>query len=276
MAYQDVMPAAMREQPIAPVAYSGATVAVHGLSIAYRNGVVLRDVSLEIERHRITAIIGPSGCGKSSFLMCLNRLIDLVPGAKVSGQITIDGQPVLSDDIDLMALRRKTGFVFQRPNPFPCSIRRNLELVLDEIGVRNKAERQRRMTECLQAVGLLPEIAGRLDSPALELSGGQQQRLCIARCLLTEPQILLLDEPCSALDPISTMTIETLLRELRQRITIVIVTHNMPQAHRIGDACIVFWHHPDGGHVIESGPVRQIFENPKHQTTRKYVSGQVG
>ncbi len=280
MAYQEVLTAPVEKvavaQPVLAQVRGASKVAVNSLSISYRNRMVLDNVSLGFEKNKITTIIGPSGCGKSSFLMCLNRLIDLVPGSRMTGDVIIDGLSIYDRQASLTELRRKVGFVFQRPNPFPFSIRRNLELVLDEIGIRDKAERRRRIDECLSAVGLMAEIEGRLEKPALELSGGQQQRLCIARALLTNPEVLLLDEPCSALDPISTMTIEGLLRELKTRITIIIVTHNMPQAQRVGDACAVFWTQPEGGRIIECGPTNDVFERSCHPTTRKYVSGQLG
>lgn len=276
MVYQEVMSARVVDIPVAVAAKGLNKVAVEGLSISYRGSVVLKGVSLNIEKNKVTSIIGPSGCGKSSFLMCLNRLIELVPGSEVDGDVAIDGKSIFGRNVSLMELRKKVGFVFQRPNPFPFSIQRNLDLVLDETGVTGRGERKARIEESLTSVGLISEITARLDQPALELSGGQQQRLCMARTLLTNPEILLLDEPCSALDPVSTMTIEGLLRELKQRITIVIVTHNMPQAQRVGDECAVFWNHADGGRIIEHGTTSDVFEKSRHPTTRKYVSGQVG
>lgn len=248
-------------------------VSIADLSVAYGCNTVLKRVTLSIRRGGITALIGPSGCGKTSLLLAINRLLDLVPRARVEGSIHIDGEDVLASGVDVRALRKRVGMVFQRPNPFPFSIRRNLELVLDEAGIDCRSTRERKMEECMRSVGLLDECSGRLDKPATELSGGQQQRLCIARALITSPEVLLLDEPCSALDPISTMTIEKLLASMKEWMTLVIVTHNLAQARRVADHCALFWTRDGCGFLLEHQPKAQLFERPQHELTAAYVSG---
>ena len=211
------------------------------LSVHYAGKTALRDVELEIAEGAVTAVIGPSGCGKSSFLASLNRLTDLVPGCTVTGAVRFDGQDVTESSCDVVALRRRVGMIFQKPNPFALSIRRNLEMPLREIGVRSRSERRVLAEQALHDVGLWNEVKDRLDHPALELSGGQQQRLCIARALALGPKVLLLDEPCSALDPIASGVVEDLIASLRGRVTLVVVTHNLAQARRIADDTAVFW-----------------------------------
>jgi phosphate transport system ATP-binding protein len=251
-------------------------IVIEDVGISYRCNDAVKDVSLRIKEGGITALIGPSGCGKTSLLLALNRLIDLVAGARVSGSIQVAGREVLGSGVNVRELRKQVGMVFQRPNPFPFSIQRNFELVLDEAGIVCRSTRRRKVEECLRAVGLYDEICGRLDKPATELSGGQQQRLCIARALVTSPKILLLDEPCSALDPISTTTIEKLLLSLKGRMTIVIVTHNLAQARRVADHCALFWAgNGSGGYLLEDGSKEAIFDYPVHETTAAYVSGAV-
>lgn len=254
---------------------SRAAIDIRTVGIAYGRRQVVENVSLIIPERRITALIGPSGCGKTSLLMALNRLIDLCPGSRVTGEIIIDGHDVLRRGANVRALRRKVGMVFQKPNPFPFSIRRNFDLVLDEAGISGRVDRLRLTEECLMGVGLFEEVRDRLHQPALSLSGGQQQRLCIARALVTSPQILLLDEPCSALDPISTHRIEELLVTLRQSITIVIVTHNLAQARRISDNCALFWTEHGQGHLLESSETAEIFQSPQSPVTRAYVNGAI-
>jgi phosphate transport system ATP-binding protein len=202
-------------------------------------------------------------------------LIDLVPYSSVTGSIDVAGHDVLAPAVDVRALRKRVGMVFQRPNPFPFSIRRNFGLVLDEARIRDRASREHKMRDCLQAVGLLNEISDRLDKPATELSGGQQQRLCIARALLTSPQVLLLDEPCCCLDPISTGKIEQLLLALKGQMSIVIVTHNVAQAGRVADHCALFWTENGTGYLLEEGSKKTLFECPTCETTAAYVSGAV-
>jgi len=259
----------------APFPSSPDLITIDDLSVSYGCRTALKDVSLNVPAGGITALIGPSGCGKSSLLLALNRMTDLVPGCRLSGSVTAFGEDTLGADVDVTRLRRRIGMVFQRPNPFPFSIRRNFELVLDEAGIRSPEARAAKIRECLSAVGLLDEVGDRLDRPATTLSGGQQQRLCIARALVTSPEVLLLDEPCSALDPISTMTIERLLLGLKESVCIVMVTHNLAQARRVADRCAVFWADGGCGYLLEEGPKERVFDEPRYQLTRDYVSGSV-
>ncbi|MFT5290884.1 MAG: phosphate transport system ATP-binding protein [Planctomycetota bacterium] len=246
--------------------------AARGVSIRYGKKLALENVDLDIQQGRVTALIGPSGCGKTSFLSSLNRMSDLIPGAKVEGQILFEGDDVLGHAADVDQLRRRIGMVFQRPNLFPLSIAKNLHLPLKEHGCP-RDQIDARTEEVLREVGLWEEVAERLDSPALELSGGQQQRLCIARALTLRPRLLLMDEPCSALDPISTDVIERLITSMRGEYTIVIVTHNLAQAQRIADDVAVFWCHAESGCVIESGPASSVFSKPQQPDTRAYLAG---
>lgn len=250
-------------------------IAVDDVSVRYRCHDAIKNVSLRIREGDITALIGPSGCGKTSLLLSFNRLLDLVPGCRVSGSISFGGREILHAPINVRELRKQVGIVFQRPNPFPFSIQRNFDLVLDEAGIVCRNSRSRKIEECLRAVGLYDEICGRLEKPATDLSGGQQQRLCIARALVTSPKVLLLDEPCSALDPISTTTIEKLLLSLKGRMTLVIVTHNLAQARRIADHCALFWADNGSGYLLEDGTKAAVFETPSHELTAAYVSGAV-
>jgi phosphate transport system ATP-binding protein len=244
-----------------------------GISVAYQGRTVLEDVSLEIKSGSLMAIVGPSGCGKTSFLCCINRLTDLTEGCTVTGSLTVEGEEVYARGADVTALRRRVGMICQRPNPFPLSIWRNLELPLREHGVRGRAELQQRIEGALKDVGLWEEVKDRLSCSALALSGGQQQRLCLARALALGPQVLLLDEPCSALDPISSGLVEELIVSLRGRCTIVAVTHNLAQARRIADEVAVFWNLEGRGRLIEVGPAGQIFEAPRHPLTASYFQG---
>lgn len=246
---------------------------IQRLSLGYAGKPALKDVSLDIYRGCITALIGPSGCGKTSLLSSLNRLTDMIPGCSVEGRITIDGLDVRDPKLDVRALRRRVGMIFQRPNPFPLSIRRNLEMPLREHGVSVRSERDARIEKALDDVGLWHEISDRLDAPALALSGGQQQRLCIARALVLEPSILLMDEPCSALDPLSSGVVEDLIQSLRGRYTVVIVTHNLAQARRIANYAAFFWVQERACTLVEFDHCRKLFEAPKHELTAAYVSG---
>jgi phosphate transport system ATP-binding protein len=243
------------------------------LSLHYGEKPVFADVTLPIHAGCITALVGPSGCGKTSFLSCLNRLTDLIPRCRVSGRIRMDSLDVLDPKIDAIALRRRVGMIFQKPNPFPLSIWKNLALPLHEHGVRNREQVDRIVETTLQDVGLWDEVKDRLNTPALSLSGGQQQRLCIARALVLEPEVLLLDEPCSALDPISSGVVEDLIANLRGRYTQLIVTHNLAQARRIADYAALFWVQDGVGRLIEYGCVQQIFETPQEALTAAYVNG---
>ncbi len=249
---------------------------IANLSIAYGSATVLDNMSLDIYKGCITALIGPSGCGKTSFLTALNRLTDLIPGAKVGGSVQFEGIDVLDPNVDLLVLRRRIGMIFQKPNPFPLSIRRNLELPLREHGIRHRDVLEYKIETALREVGLWEEVRDRLDSPALALSGGQQQRLCIARALVLEPEVLLMDEPCSALDPISSGVVEELIQRLCGRLTVIIVTHNLAQARRIANYAAFLWMKESVGKLIEFGQCRNLFEAPKHELTSAYVSGATG
>ena len=243
------------------------------LSLSYGSKVAFKGVTLGIVSGCITALVGPSGCGKTSFLNCLNRLTDLIPGAQVSGGISFGGIDVLASTTDVIHLRRRVGMIFQKPNPFPLSIWRNLELPLREHGLKERASIATRIEESLRAVGLWDEVKERLQSSALALSGGQQQRLCIARALALKPEVLLMDEPCSALDPLSSGVVEDLIASLRPRYTVVIVTHNLAQARRIADFTAVFWVQDGCGRLTEFGPTPSIFEQPKDVLTAAYIRG---
>lgn len=271
----NVIDGAKSEVAPARRAWVEPVIEIKNLDVSYRGRRALRPTSLAIRPRAITALIGPSGCGKTSLLMCLNRLIDLVPGACCGGSAYLDGHDVLCRSADVLALRKRVGMVFQRPNPFPFSIRRNFDLVFAEAGLKDRGRREERMRECLTAVGLWDEVATRLNTPATELSGGQQQRLCIARALATDPDILLLDEPCSALDPMSTMAIERLLMKLKERVTLVIVTHNLPQACRIADDCALFWTENGSGYLLECGSMSDLLHTPAHPTTADYLGGRL-
>lgn len=249
---------------------------VDNLSLAYGHQRALDDVTLTINRGCITAVIGPSGCGKTSFLCSLNRLTDLLPGCRVDGGIRIGELDVRSPKTNVIALRRRVGMIFQKPNLFPLSIHRNLDLPLREHGIRSKHQRYELIESAIRDVGLWDEVHDRLDQPAQQLSGGQQQRLCIARALVLRPEVLLLDEPCSSLDPISSGVIETLIDGFRGRFTVVIVTHNLSQARRIADYAAFFWIKNGAGRLIEHGSKQQLFDAPRDPVTESYVNGRTG
>ncbi|MDF0673982.1 MAG: phosphate ABC transporter ATP-binding protein [Nitrospira sp.] len=260
-------PASCQPQPL---------VEIDRLSLHYGEKPAFQDVALSINKGCITSLVGPSGCGKTSFLTCLNRLSDLIVGCRVRGRITIDTLDVLAPDTDVIQLRRHIGMIFQKPNPFPLTIRRNLEFPLREHGLRDRTQIAGTIEATLRDVGLWDEVKDRLDSPALALSGGQQQRLCIARALALLPEMLLMDEPCSALDPLSSGVVEDLIVRLRGRYTILIVTHNLAQARRISDYTALFWVQNGAGRLIETGTAKQIFEEPRDPLTAAYVSGMRG
>lgn len=243
------------------------------LSLFYKEKAAFEGLSLDIKKGCITAVVGPSGCGKTSFLTSLNRLSDLAPRCRVSGSIRLAGQDIREPSVDVASLRRRVGMIFQKPNPFPLSIRRNLTFPLKEHGEKDKQKNENTMETVLGQVGLWGEVKDRLDSPALALSGGQQQRLCIARALALTPEVLLMDEPCSALDPISSGIVEDLISQLRGRYTVVIVTHNLAQARRISDYTAVFWVQNQVGKLIEYGTAKQIFEAPQEPLTSAYIKG---
>lgn len=249
---------------------------VRDLSVTYQQKTVLENVNLDIYKGCITALIGPSGCGKTSFLSALNRMTDMVTGAAVSGEVTFNADNIFSPQIDLLNLRRRIGMIFQKPNPFPLSIYRNLALPLREIGIKDKRLIQRKIETVLKDVGLWQEVHHQLDMTATKLSGGQQQRLCIARALVLEPEILLMDEPCSALDPISSAVVEDLIVSLRGRYTVVIVTHNLAQAKRVANYAAFFWMQERVGKLIEFNQSQRLFEQPQNSLTAAYVQGHKG
>jgi phosphate transport system ATP-binding protein len=247
---------------------------VTGLSVAYHGRPALRGVTLPVRTGRITAVVGPSGCGKSTFLASLNRMTDLVPGCAVTGRVTFDGQDIHHPDTDVVALRTRVGTIFQRPTPFPLSIRRNLTFALAHHRVGDSRQaRDAHAETALRRVGLWDEVRDRLDGPAQKLSGGQQQRLCLARALALDPEVLLMDEPCSALDPIASGVVEDLIVSLRGQYTVVVVTHNLAQARRVADDVAVFWVQDGVGTLIEHGLAADTFETPRHELTAAYIRG---
>ena len=251
-------------------------ITTRNLSVAYHGRAVLRDATIQTRKGEVLALVGPSGCGKSSFLAALNRLSDLVPGATVGGSIRFGDQEIGEAFPDPSELRRHVGMIFQKPNPFAMSIRRNIELALREHGMRDRTQLQATTQSVLRDVGLWDEVKDRLEHSALDLSGGQQQRLCIARALALRPQVLLMDEPCSALDPIAADRVEQLILEMRGQYTIIIVTHNLAQARRLADRMAVFWTCCGVGEIIAQGPTEELFESTTNETARSYLSGTKG
>jgi phosphate transport system ATP-binding protein len=243
-----------------------------GLTVRYTGNAAISEVSLALHPCRVTALIGPSGCGKSTFLRSLNRMNDLIPAATYHGEILLEGSSILGRGVDVVELRRRVGMVFQKSNPFPKSIFENVAYGPRIAGMNDKAELDARVERSLRSAALWEEVRDRLDDSALSLSGGQQQRLCIARALAMEPEVLLMDEPASALDPIATAKIEELIHELSTRYTIAIVTHNMQQAARVSNFTAFFYL----GSLIEFGPTDQIFTNPRVPRTEDYVTGKFG
>jgi phosphate transport system ATP-binding protein len=252
---------------------------VRDLSVSYGSSLALAGVSLDIRKNLITAMIGPSGCGKSTFIRCLNRMNDLVPGVKVGGQILYHGVDLYGADVDAVEVRRRIGMVFQRPNPFPKSIYENVAFAPRKLGLRGDMDE--RVEEALRGAALWDEVKDRLKRSALGLSGGQQQRLCIARAIAVQPDVILLDEPASALDPISTSAIEDLMQDLKREYTLVIVTHNMQQAARVAEMTAFFSLdvHDDGsrhGVLVEYDATEKIFTRPNDERTEGYVTGRFG
>jgi phosphate transport system ATP-binding protein len=246
---------------------------VKNLDVYFGKNHVLNKVSLEIQARAVTAIIGPSGCGKSTFLRALNRMHELIPEARVEGEIRLFGQDIYNPRVEAVTVRRRVGMVFQKSNPFPTmSIAENVTVGLRLNGVRNRATLAERMGRALRMAALWDEVKDRLNAPAISLSGGQQQRLCIARALAVQPEVLLMDEPASALDPLATSKIEDLILELKKDYTIVIVTHNMQQAARMSDNTAFFYL----GELVEFGPTADIFTNPTQKRTEDYVTGRFG
>jgi phosphate transport system ATP-binding protein len=249
------------------------------LSCFYGSFKAVEDVSLTVEPKSVTAFIGPSGCGKSTFLRALNRMHEVIPGATIDGKVLLDDEDIYAPGIDAAAVRRTIGMVFQKPNPFPTmSIYDNVAAGLKLNGIRKKSDLDGAVERSLRGANLWDEVKGRLNKPGMGLSGGQQQRLCIARAIAVEPQVLLMDEPCSALDPISTLAIEDLIAELKDKFTIVIVTHNMQQAARVSDITAFFTLKGPGepGALVEVDATQKIFTNPTQKRTEDYITGRFG
>jgi phosphate transport system ATP-binding protein len=245
---------------------------VDDLTFYYSGVPAIRNISLSVKEHSVLALIGPSGCGKSTFLRCINRMNDIIPGTKAEGEIRIDGKSIYKNSYELTSLRKKIGMVFQKSNPFPKSIYDNIAYGMKINGTKNKYTIEKKVEETLKATALWDEVKDRLHESALRLSGGQQQRLCIARTIAIEPDIILMDEPASALDPISTQKIEELIQDLKQKFTIVIVTHNMQQAARVSDFTAFFYM----GSLIELDTTETIFTKPTNDMTENYITGKFG
>ncbi len=261
--------------PVRPPGEEEPVIEVRGLNAWYGGFRAVKDITLTVPRRRITAIIGPSGSGKSTLIRCLNRMHELVPGARVEGKVLFEGQDIYAPGVDPVEVRSRIGMVFQKPNPFPKSIFENVAFGLRINGYRG--DLREAVERSLRAAALWDEVKDKLGQNALRLSGGQQQRLCIARAIAVEPEVVLMDEPCSALDPIATLKIEDLMRELSQRYTIVIVTHNMQQAARVSDYTAVLMMDDDrAGYLVEFGPTREVFTNPRDPRTEAYITGRIG
>lgn len=246
--------------------------AVRKLDFYYGDFKALEQIGMDIAEKQATALIGPSGCGKSTFLRCLNRMNDLIPGIRVDGEILLDGENIQDPGVDVVQLRRRVGMVFQKPNPFPKTIFENVAYGLRVNGFKNKSMLRESVEKSLVDAALFDEVKDRLNQSALGLSGGQQQRLCIARALAVKPEVLLMDEPASALDPIATQKIEDLIHQLKKQYTIVIVTHNMQQAARVSDVTAFFYM----GRLIETGDTETLFTRPKLRQTEDYITGRFG
>ena len=259
------------EQRDAPLTTEETIIESRDLDVYYGDEQALEDVSMEIYEHDVTALIGPSGCGKSTFLRCINRMNDMIDVCRVEGDVEFGGRNVYDDDVDPVALRRKIGIVFQKPNPFPKSIRENVAYGLKIQGF--KGDINERVEESLKSAALWKEVKDQLDSSGLDLSGGQQQRLCIARAIAPDPEVILMDEPTSALDPVAASKIEDLIDDLAEQYTVIIVTHNMQQAARISDRTAVFL---TGGRLVEYDDTTKIFENPDEQRVEDYITGKFG
>jgi phosphate transport system ATP-binding protein len=251
---------------------NGTILAINDLSLWYGAAQALHNVQMTVEKGLVTALIGPSGCGKSTLLRCINRMNDLVDGLKITGEIQLNGEDIYDRRADVIALRKRMGMVFQKPNPFPMSIYENVIYPLKVDGVHDKTLLEETCERALKSAALWNEVKDRLDQSALAMSGGQQQRLCIARAIAADPEVLLMDEPCSALDPIATAKIEDLINELAGQYTVVIVTHNMQQAARVSDNTAFMYL----GRLIEYGDTEVIFQTPKSGRTQDYVTGRFG
>jgi len=246
--------------------------ATRNMSFYYGDFKAIEGITLEFSENQVTALIGPSGCGKSTFLRSLNRMNDIIPGTRVEGDVFLDGENIYASGMDMVEIRKRVGMVFQKPNPFPKTIFNDVAYGLRVNGVKNKSELQDRVEASLKAAAIWDEVKDRLNESALSLSGGQQQRLCIARALAIGPEVLLLDEPCSALDPIATQKIEELIRELKKNYTIIIVTHNMQQAARVSDVTAFFYM----GRLIEVNKTEIMFTKPSIKQTEDYITGRFG
>jgi phosphate transport system ATP-binding protein len=245
---------------------------LRNVNLSYGENHVLHDIAMDVWARRVTAFIGPSGCGKSTLLRCLNRMNDLIDDVRISGSILVKGQDIYAATTDVIEVRRKIGMVFQKSNPFPKSIYENVVYGLRIAGIKDRAVLDEACERSLKGAALWEEVKDRLNESGLSLSGGQQQRLCIARAIAVEPEIILMDEPCSALDPIATLKIEELIYTLKERYTIVIVTHNLQQAARVSDKTAFFWL----GRLVEYGPTPELFTNPREKLTEDYITGRFG
>ncbi len=262
-----------KRDTVGEIAVANARMTCREVNVWYGEKQAIKNVSLDVGRNEVIAMIGPSGCGKSTFIRCLNRMNDTIEGCRITGTITLDGVDIYDKNIDVVPLRAQVGMVFQKPNPFPKSIYENIAYGPKIHGLSsNKAELDQIVETSLIKAGLWDEVKDWLDQPGTGLSGGQQQRLCIARTIAVNPEVILMDEPCSALDPIATAVIEDLIDELREQYTIVIVTHSMQQASRVSQRTAYF----HLGDLIEVGPTAQIFTNPNHQLTEDYITGRFG
>jgi phosphate transport system ATP-binding protein len=262
-----------KPEPVEVAAAAAAKISARSVNIYYGDKHAIKNLSIDIPDRSVTAFIGPSGCGKSTFLRSINRMNDTIPSCRVTGDIVIDGQNIYGREIDVVELRARIGMVFQKPNPFPKSIFENVAYGPRIHGLsRDKQDLERIVTESLQKAGLFDEVKDRLGQPGTGLSGGQQQRLCIARAIAVNPEIILMDEPCSALDPIATARIEELIHELKQNFCIIIVTHSMQQAARVSDLT-AFFHL---GELVETGETDQIFTRPQEKRTQDYITGRFG
>ncbi len=256
---------------------SGACVHCDGFGVSYGSFLALREVNLAIPPGQITAFMGPSGCGKSTLLRSINRMNDTVPSARFHGRMHLNGDPIYAPGVNVMRLRKRVGMVFQKPNPFPASIYEKVAWGPRVHRLYRGDDLRDHVESCLRRAGLWDEVKDKLRLNAMSLSGGQQQRLCLARALAVEPEVLLMDEPCSALDPIATFHVEELMRHLVPDLTIIIVTHNLQQASRVSQQTAFFWiDESRTGHLVESGPTEQIFQTPRDERTERYIAGRMG
>jgi len=262
----------VHKNPVATDAKTEPAIVAEKLNLSYGTNHVLHDVSMEVEERKVTAFIGPSGCGKSTFLRCFNRMNDLIDDVTISGTLRVRGLDINAPTVDVIEVRRRVGMVFQKSNPFPKSIYENVVYGLRIAGISDKPTLDAACEKSLRGAALWDEVKDRLHDSSLGLSGGQQQRVCIARAIAVEPEIVLMDEPCSALDPIATLKIEELIYSLKDSYTIVIVTHNLQQAARVSDKTAFFWL----GKLVEMGPTAQMFTNPGNKLTEDYITGRFG